>query len=140
MATPNRAALFLGAGLLAACASTPQAVAPAPAPVQAAAPAAPAADLSGAWDFTVIVNGGTTTGEMTLQRGDGGYTGSITPEGQGTLPVRSLTVAGQALEMTVETPEGPVVFNGTLSADQRTMDGIVHYHGGQDLPLTARKR
>ena len=136
MVKPARAVLLLCAGLLGACASagTP-APAEFPEPIEIVTP-----DLAGTWDFTVVTPSGETAGEMVLQREGAAYKGTITPAGTNTLTVRSLTLNGLNADMTVDTPEGPVTFNGRVTTDGKGMDGIVHYHGGQDLPLTARKR
>jgi hypothetical protein len=134
---PKRIMLTLAAGLLAACAAAPQAES-GPAAAREATRARP--DLSGTWDFSVDMGERVTTGELSLQRAPQGYAGTIMPEGSSALPVRSLTLAGDSITMIVETPEGPVTFEGALGSDARGMRGIVHYHGGQDLPLNARKR
>ena len=42
--------------------------------------------------------------------------------------------------MTVDTPEGPVTFAGTLGADGASMQGTLTYHQGQLLPMQATRR
>jgi hypothetical protein len=98
------------------------------------------ADVSGWWNFSVDVGGTTATGEMWLFRRDDGFTGTLTPRGTNTLPVRVLTVTGRDVRMTVDSAEGAVVFEGTLAGDARSMSGTVIYHQGQRFPLTAHKR
>jgi hypothetical protein len=132
---PSRVLMTIGAGLLAACAAAPSST-PGPAPAAAVA----AVDLGGMWDFSVDLGDRVSTGIISLARSAEGYSGTITPEGTNTMPVRSLTLTGDSVAMLVETPEGPVTFDGSLGADRVSMRGTVHYHGGQNLPLNARKR
>jgi hypothetical protein len=42
--------------------------------------------------------------------------------------------------MIVDTPEGAVTFDGAVQRDRAGMSGIVIYHQGQRLPMTATKR
>jgi hypothetical protein len=87
-----------------------------------------------------------TTGEVWLWRRGADYSGTVTVQGTNALPVRSLTVrapaaaTAPAVAMTVDTPEGPVTFAGTLAADGGTMQGTVTYHAGQLFPFAARRR
>lgn len=37
-------------------------------------------------------------------------TGTLTPSGTNTLPVRALTLRGRQVDLTVDTPEEPVTF------------------------------
>lgn len=99
-----------------------------------------AADLTGWWDFSVDVGGRSASGKLWLFRRDDGFTGTLTPDGTNTLPVRILTVAGRHVRMTVDSAEGAVLFDGTLAADARSMSGTVIYHQGQRFALTAHKR
>lgn len=123
--------LVVAALLAAACVQQPRNVSPPP-------------DVSGRWDFSVDVGDQTARGEMWLFRrgGETGseFTGTLTPAGTNTLPVRALRVAGQQVVMTVDSAEGAVVFEGTLAEDANFMAGTVIYHQGQRFPLTARKR
>ncbi len=101
-------------------------------------------DVSGRWDFSVDIGNQTARGEMWLFKRGGEmgseFTGTLTPAGTNTLPVRALEVAGRQVAMTVDSAEGPVVFEGTLAEDANFMVGTVIYHQGQRFPLTARKR
>ncbi len=131
----RNALLVFVALLAAACARQPR-------------PSAPLADVSGRWDFSIDIGTGLARGEMWLFRrggpaaGQSGseFTGTLTPSGTNTLPVRVLTVAGQQVRMTVDSADGPVTFDGTLAGDAQSMEGIVVYHQGQRFALTARKR
>jgi hypothetical protein len=96
--------------------------------------------LVGRWDFNVDVDGRATPGELWLFRRGGELTGTISPSGQSTLPVRSLTMRGDSAHMIVDTPEGAVTFGGAVQPDRAAMTGIVIYHQGQRLPMTATKR
>jgi hypothetical protein len=96
--------------------------------------------LAGRWDFSVDVDGQRSAGELWLFRRGGELTGTISPAGMNTLPVRALTLRGDSAHMTVDTPEGPVTFDGSVQRDRAGMSGIVIYHQGQRLPMTATKR
>ena len=69
-----------------------------------------------------------------------GWAGSITPDSTNTLAIRVLTVEGDSVRMVVASREGDVPFHGRLTDDGRTMEGIVEYHGGARLPMTATRR
>ena len=64
----------------------------------------------------------------------------MTDQGAHALPVRSLTVVDRAMEMTVESPQGEVVFRGTLGRDARSFRGRVTYIDGRVLPMAGRRR
>ena len=57
-----------------------------------------------------------------------------------TLAIRTLTVEGDSVRMVVASREGDVVFRARLTDDARAMEGIVEYHGGARLPMTATRR
>ena len=112
-------------------------------PVQAAANATPlggSPDLQGLWDFTMRVGERTSTGFFALGPVERGWAGSITPDSTNTLAIRVLTVDGDSVRMVVASREGDVVFRGRLTDDARAMEGIVDYHGGARLPMTATRR
>lgn len=140
---------------LAACSSNPQPAGPAPAPAPAAtappaatasAPAAATAsssaaarDVGGTWDYSVDAGGQTIPGEMTLTRSGNNYTGMSTPQGMGTATIRSVTMTGDRVVIMIDSPDGEISVEAVLSADGRSMAGIVNYQG-QQLPFNARKR
>jgi hypothetical protein len=112
-------------------------------PVQAAANATTLGggpDLQGLWDFTMRVGERTSTGFFALGPVERGWAGSITPDSTNTLAIRVLTVDGDSVRMVVASREGDVLFRGRLTDDARTMQGIVDYHGGARLPMTATRR
>ena len=135
----------LAATLLASAtagAQSSQATAATP-PVQAAARATTLGggpDLQGLWDFTMRVGARTSTGFFALGPVERGWAGSITPDSTNTLAIRTLTVDGDSVRMVVASREGDVRFQGRLTDDGRTMEGIVEYHGGALLPMTATRR
>lgn len=96
--------------------------------------------LGGRWDFRVMVGERSTPGELWLFDRGGVYTGTLTPQGTNTLPVRSLVQQQQKIAMIVDTPEGPVTLDGVVDAAGATIQGIVTYHHGQKYPLEARRR
>src|SRR5688572_26411406 len=71
-------------------------------------------DMSGSWDFTVDLGASVTRGAMRITREATGFGGTLTAAGPNALPIRSLALDGAVVQLTVETPEGPVVFDGTL--------------------------
>lgn len=148
------AILWSGALALAACSRTPSPAAPAPAPVPPAAPAAPApaapvpaaapaaataVDLAGIWDFTVDTGGQVLPGDMTLQRSGTTYGGTVSPQGMGTLDIRSVVISGMRVVIVVDTPDGEAVMDAVLAADGRSLSGAVAVQG-QPMPFSARKR
>jgi hypothetical protein len=51
-----------------------------------------------------------------------------------------LTLRGERIAMTVDTPEGPVTFDGTLNANGQSLQGTLIYHHGEMFPFSADKR
>lgn len=97
-------------------------------------------DLQGLWDFTMRVGDRTSPGFFALGPVEGGWAGSLTLYLTNTLAIRVLTVDGDSVRMVVASREGDVQFHGRLIDDGRTMEGIVDYHGGARLPMTATRR
>lgn len=97
-------------------------------------------DLQGLWDFTMRVGERTSTGFFALGPVERGWAGSLTPDSTNTLAIRVLTVDGDSVRMIVASREGDVRFQGRLTNNARTMEGIVEYHGGALLPMTATRR
>jgi hypothetical protein len=69
-----------------------------------------------------------------------GWAGSLTPYLTNTVAIRALTVDGDSVRMVVASREGDVRFLGRLTDDGRTMEGVVEYHDGARLPMTATRR
>ena len=97
-------------------------------------------DLQGLWDFTMRVGERSSPGFFALGPVEGGWAGSLTLYLTNTLAIRSLTVTGDSVRMVVASREGDVRFLARLTNDGRTMEGIVEYHGGARLPMTATRR
>lgn len=97
-------------------------------------------DLQGVWDFTMRVGERTSPGFFALGPVERGWAGSLTPYLTNTLAIRTLTVDGDSVRMIVASREGDVRFLGRLSDNGRTMQGIVEYHGGTLVPMTATRR
>ena len=112
-------------------------------PVQSAANATTLGtgpDLQGLWDFTMRVGERTSTGFFALGPVERGWAGSLTPDSTNTLAIRLLTVVGDSVHMVVASREGDVPFHGRLTDNGRAMEGIVDYHGGVRVPMTATRR
>ena len=105
-------------------------------------PIAPAAgpDLQGIWDFAMRVGEQSSVGFFALGPVERGWAGSLTPYATNTLAIRVLTVDGDSVRMVVASREGDVRFQGRLTDNGRAMEGIVEYHGGARLPMTATRR
>ena len=97
-------------------------------------------DLQGLWDFTMRVGERTSPGFFALGPVEGGWAGSITLYLTNTLAISTLTVDGDSIRMVVPSPGGDVVFRARLTDDARRMEGIVDYHDGALLPMTATRR
>ena len=97
-------------------------------------------DLQGLWDFTMRVGERTSPGFLALGPVERGWAGSITMYLTNTLAIRAFTVDGDSVRMVVASREGDVRFVARLTGDGRTMEGIVEYHDGARLPMTATRR
>ena len=134
------AATLLASGT--ASAQSTQSTAATP-PVQAVANATALAggpDLQGLWDFTMRVGERSSPGFFALGPVERGWAGSITMYLTNTLAIRVLTVDADSIRMVVASREGDVLFRARLTDDGRTMEGIVDYHGGARLPMSATRR
>ena len=134
------AAALLASGTASAQSTRSTAATP---PAQAAANATTRGggpDLQGLWDFTMRVGERTSPGFFALGPVERGWAGSLTLYLTNTLAIRALTVDGDSVRMVVASREGDVRFQGRLTDDGRTMEGIVEYHGGALLPMTATRR
>lgn len=130
------------ASIVSSTAGAQPAAAPAAPPVDptASAPSVESPDLSGYWLFTVDVGERDAVGELTLGRSGDAYLGTLTTRGQNTLAIRLLTLIDGRIDLVVESREGLVTFEGALGADGASMSGIVHYHHGQNFPMTVTRR
>jgi hypothetical protein len=96
----------------AACSS-----APAPETTPSAQPSASAAAVNpvGRFEFTTSMGGQPVTGGLMIAGGPGAYTGEITTSMTPPLPVASVTVNGQDLVVTGDTPDGVVTIRLTFT-------------------------
>lgn len=133
------ATLLTSATAVAQATPSTAATPPVPAVARATVPA-DGPDLQGLWDFTMRVGDRSSPGFLALGPVEGGWAGSITLYLTNTLAVRVLTVHGDSIRMVVPSPGGDVVFRARLTDDGRTMEGIVDYHDGARLPMTATRR
>lgn len=120
--------------LTGACASAqPEAAAPA----REVTPAAPAAvDPVGIFDFTTTVEGMAVTGTLTIRRGAAGaFEGSIATNITETIPVRTVTVTGQRMNVIADTPDGPITmvleFTGNDFSGTWEGTGMAGTHSGK---------
>jgi hypothetical protein len=113
-----------------------------PAATTGTAPLSPnkALDLQGLWDFEMRAGERTSPGFFALGPVEQGWAGSITMYLTNTLAIRTLTVTGDSVRMVVASREGDVRFLARLTDNGRVMEGIVEYHGGALLPMTAIRR
>ena len=98
-------------------------------------------DVSGQWQFQVDTGRAVTNGAMTVNRTAQGFGGTLTTDqGNNVLPIRSLTIEATKMLLVVESPNGSVTFDGTVSADGRSFDGTVTYYTGDRFPMRGNKR
>ncbi|MBL8517046.1 MAG: hypothetical protein JNM76_08755 [Betaproteobacteria bacterium] len=91
-----------------------------------------ATTLRGAWNVEIDTGRGTTLGSMIISRDVAGQEGTLTTNrGSNVLPVRTLTLNDRAIDLSVQSPNGMVVFKGELSRDGNAFEGKVTYHDGQ---------
>jgi hypothetical protein len=98
-------------------------------------------DLSGEWVFEVPTGRAVVHGALTLVAEGDGYGGRLTTDqGDTVMAVRSLTLTGPRMRMMVASPNGDVIFEGTLAEGDVSFEGEVTYHNGQVFPMTGRRR
>ena len=103
--------------LLGACASAPPE--PAPAAREVTPPAPAAVDPVGTFDFSTAVEGMAVNGTMTISRNPAGaLEGTITTNITEAIPVRSVTVTGQRMNVVADTPDGPLNFVLEFQGDE----------------------
>lgn len=96
--------------------------------------------LHGNWDFLMDVGGEPSFGLMSIGYSGDSYGGSVTPARTAPVILRKVTLTGSRVEMAVASPDGDILFDGTLSAKGDRMCGTVTYHGGRSFPMVAQKR
>ncbi|WP_461414105.1 hypothetical protein [Gemmatimonas sp.] len=97
-------------------------------------------DLQGLWDFEMRAGERTSPGFFALGPVEQQWAGSITMYLTNTLAIRTLTITGDSVRMVVASREGDVRLLARLTDNGRVMEGIVEYHGGALLPMTATRR
>jgi hypothetical protein len=102
----------------AGCASAPPAPPAAPAVTALTTPAP--VDPVGIFDFTTALEGTVVNGTVTIAKAATGFTGTITTTATEPVPVRTVTVEGQKLTVTADTPDGPVTFVMEFKGDEFT--------------------
>ena len=125
--------LLTAAGLVAGCASAP---ADAPEPRGAAEPAtsavtvAPRLDPVGSYTFSTTVQGMGVDGRMRINGSPGSWSGSFYTDVTGELPLSSVEVDGQRLNLTANTPDGTVYVRMVFNGDAFTGDWTLGAEGG----------
>jgi len=105
--------------LLAACASSPRAaVPPAPPPIpETRVTPTPAVDPVGEFEWASALPDGTPIkGTIGISGTPGAYTGSVTAEGLGVFPIRTVGVTGQTMVINADHPDGPLEIRLTFVA------------------------
>lgn len=133
-------AILLASGVASAQSTGSQSVTPPARPSANAASQGGGVDLQGIWDFTMRAGERSSPGFFALGPVEQGWAGSITMYLTNTLAIRVLTVEGDSVHMVVASREGDVTFRARLTDNGRGMQGIVEYHGGALLPMTATRR
>ena len=135
--------------LLAAACSTAPATTDGPAPMTTTAsgtasasgtttsmPAAGAVNPVGAYSFTTTIGGDNVAGTVEIDGTAGAYTGRINTSMLPPLPIRSVTVNGQQLMLTADTPNGVVSMTFNFSGQDFTGNWTLAGDGGQ---ITGRR-
>ena len=99
-----------------------------------------APNLHGHWDFLMVPRGMASFGLMSIGFVGADYGGSLAPARTAPVVLRKVTVAGNSIQLVVDSTEGHVLFDGKLSAKGDYMCGTVTYHGGETFPMVAHKR
>jgi hypothetical protein len=100
--------------MLAACSQSTGGGAAEPPPP---APEPEVLDPVGVYDWSTSVEGQTVTGSMTISGSPGAYTGSMTSDMLGALPVRNIEVDGMDLSFLMDMPDATVAFLLTFEGD-----------------------
>ena len=108
--------------------------------VEAATGAGEAPNLHGTWDFLMDVGETPNFGLLSIAFVGADYGGSLSLWRTAPVVLRKLTLTGNSFHMAVASPDGDVLFDGTLSAKGDRMCGTVTYHGGRTFPGVAQKR
>ena len=99
-----------------------------------------ATSLQGTWNIEIDMGRAKTLGTMLINREVAGSEGSLTTNrGPNVLPVRTLTLDDHAIALSVESPNGMVVFKGELSQDGNAFQGKVTYHDGQVFSMKGER-
>ena len=99
-----------------------------------------APNLHGNWDFLMDVGGEPSFGLMSIGFLGDSWGGSVSPVRTAPVVIRDITLTGNRIHMLVASPDGDILFDGTLSPKGDRMCGTVTYHGGRVFPMVAQKR
>jgi len=102
----------------AACSTMPATeAAPAAPPAPVAAPAPAALNPVGKYEFTTSLQGQTLTGTMEVTGTPGAYAGRITSSATEPIAITAVTVEGQNMTVTGETPSGTLTIRMVMAGD-----------------------
>jgi hypothetical protein len=107
--------------LLAACASSPRAGVPEspPAIPETRVTPAPAVNPVGAFEWASALPDGTPIkGTVAISGSPGAYTGSITADGLGIFPIKTVVVTGQTMVVNADHPDGNLELRLTFGGDE----------------------
>ncbi|WP_147417606.1 hypothetical protein [Sphingomonas cavernae] len=97
-------------------------------------------NLHGTWDFLMDVGETPNFGLLSIGFVGADYGGSLSLSMTAPVVFRNITLTGNNVQMTVASPQGDVLLNGTLSAKGNRICGLVTYHDGSIYPMVAQKR
>lgn len=117
-----KAKLVLAAALSLAACSTAPAAETASAPSPSVSTTAAAVNPVGRFEFTTSVQGQPVTGAVEISGTADAYTGQITTSITQPIPISRVTVNGQELVVSADTPDGPVTIHMTFT-DANTFSG-----------------
>jgi hypothetical protein len=115
--------------------SAPPAAAVAPAVTPA--PVATAVDATGVYDYVAIAQGQEVPGTISITARDGVYGGVITSSMLPDMPIGSVTVVGQKVTVSAESPNGAATLEFTLTGRELVGNWSL---GGDGGPINGRKR
>ena len=97
-------------------------------------------NLHGTWDFLMDVGETPNFGLLSIGFVGVDYGGALALSMTAPVVLHKVTLTGNTVQMTVASPQGNVMLNGTLSAMGNRMCGTVTYHDGSIYPMVAQKR
>ncbi len=107
-------------------------------PQAARAPASRSINPAGTFDFSTVAQGMDVTGSIIIARGSSGYTGHINTGMTDPIPITGVSVEGQTMRITGQTPDGTLEMNLNFSGNNFT--GSWTLGGQMSGSMTGKRR